>query len=181
MTEREFEQRLRGYYRAEVEGAGRMPAELRENVWAIPDRMPATAGLFQSRRAVVLFAAAMLTALLVGGAIAIGAGLLRLPWERDDPPTIIARPGGWVAYVVALTDWNTPGGPAFETPGSPTRIALVRDGESTPIYIGGATPPEAGAPTDEWLSVRQQCPAFSPDGSHLAYLERQPDRGGGGT
>lgn len=176
MTEREFEQRLRGFYQLEVEAAGRVPAELREKVWSIPDRMPGKAGLFQSRRAVVLFAAAMLTALLVGGAIAIGAGLIRMPWEREDSPTIIARPGGWVAYVVALTDWNTPGGPTFETPGSPTRIALVRDGESIPIYIGGAAPPEPGAPTDEWLSVRQQCPKFSPDGLWLAYVEAEPAR-----
>ena len=39
------------------------------------------------RRTVVLLAAAMLTALLIGGALAVGAGLLRLPWvpEHTDP------------------------------------------------------------------------------------------------
>ena len=178
MTEREFEQRLRGYYRAEVEAAGRLPVELREGVLGIPDRMPTPIGFFQTRRGFVLMAVtAMLTALLLGLAIAIGSGLLRLPWE-EDRDTVLSRNGGWVAYVVALTDWNTPGGPTFETPGSPTRIAILKEGSSTPVYIGGITPPATGAPTEEWLSVRQQCPVFSPDGTHLAYFERQPTRGG---
>ena len=178
MTEREFEQRLRNYYRAEADAAGRLPVELREGVLGIPDRMRTPIGFFQTRRGfVVLAATAMLTALLLGVAIAIGSGLLRLPWEEDQD-TVLSRNGGWVAYVVALTDWNTPGGPTFETPGSPTRIAIVKEGTSTPIYLGGVTPPATGASTEEWLSVRQQCPVFSPDGTHLAYFERQSTRGG---
>lgn len=172
MTEREFEQRLRAYYRAEAEAAGRLPRELRESVWSIPDRMPRSIGFFQTRRGFTMLAAmAMLMALLVGAAVAIGSGLLRLPWE-EDRDTVLSRNGGWIAYVVALTDWNTPGGPTVETPGGPSRIAILEEGSSTPIYIGGITPPEPGAPTDEWLSVRQQCPVFSPDGTHLAWTER---------
>ncbi len=180
MTEHELEQRLRAWYRAEVESAT-APSALQASVAAIPAQLPYRARFFQTRRRFVLLAAtAMLAALLIGGAIAIGSGLLRLPWLPDDRNLAIGRPSGWVAYVVALTDWNTPDGPTYESPGSPTRIALVRDGESSPTYIGGIDPPEPGTPTDEWLSIRQQCPAFSPDGTRLAYFERRPDEGGDG-
>jgi hypothetical protein len=90
MTDREFDQRLRAFYRDEVELAGRVPDQLRESVLAIPDDVMDRAGLLGPRRRVVLLAAAMLTALLVGGAIALGSGLFRLPWLSEDRITTIA-------------------------------------------------------------------------------------------
>jgi hypothetical protein len=85
MTERELEQRLRAWYRSEADAAGSAPMDLQMSVSAIPDVVPSRAGLFGIRRnMLVLAVAAMLAALLVGGAIAVGAGLL--PWllDRDD-------------------------------------------------------------------------------------------------
>jgi hypothetical protein len=92
MTEREFEQRLRAFYRAEVEAAGQVPADLVESVASIPDRVPYRPGLFQTRRGVVLLAAALLMALLVSGAIAVGTGLIRLPWLPDERTTQLSGP-----------------------------------------------------------------------------------------
>jgi hypothetical protein len=83
MTEHEFERRLRTWYRDQVEAAGPMPPNLRAAVWSIPDEEPVRPAAVASwRRLLVLAAAAMLLALLVGGAIAIGLQLL--PWERDE-------------------------------------------------------------------------------------------------
>lgn len=104
MTEREFEQRLRAFYRAEVESAGPAADQLRDGVWAIPDEMPTRSDLFGTRRFVVLAAAAMLTVLLVGGAIAVGAGLLR--WLDLDPSPSVPRPLIWVAQ----DESDVPGG-----------------------------------------------------------------------
>jgi hypothetical protein len=102
MTEREFEQRLRGFYRSEVEAAAdRVPPELRESVWAIPDTVRIGGrGSFASRRTVLLLAAAMLLALAVGTAIAVGAGLI--PWLDDDRRTELSVPDSWAQ--LPLTD-----------------------------------------------------------------------------
>jgi hypothetical protein len=87
MTERELEQRLRAWYQSEADAAGPAPMDLQTSVSAIPDAMPSRTGLFGSRRSVVLLAAAaMLVALLVGGAIAVGAGLI--PWLTEEPDEI---------------------------------------------------------------------------------------------
>jgi hypothetical protein len=85
MTEHEFEQQLRGFYRARADAGMAAPAVLREDVWSIPDEMPYRRGFLGPRRTQVLLVAALLTALMVGGAIAIGAGLIRNPWLPDLP------------------------------------------------------------------------------------------------
>jgi hypothetical protein len=90
MTEREFERRMRGFYKAEVRAGGRVPVELRESVWAIPDDVPIEPRLFASRRPVLLLAAAMLLALVVSTAIAVGAGLI--PWLEEEPDTELVPP-----------------------------------------------------------------------------------------
>jgi len=102
MTEREFEQRLRGFYRSEVEAAAhRIPPDLRERVWAIPDAVAiGRRGSLASRRMVLLLAAAMLLALAVGTAIAVGAGLI--PWLEDDQRTELSVPESWAR--LPLTD-----------------------------------------------------------------------------
>lgn len=83
MTEHEFEQRLRTWYRDQVEAAGPMPPNLRAGVWSIPSAEPVRPSAAASwRRHLILAAAAMLLVLLVGGAIAIGLQLL--PWQRDE-------------------------------------------------------------------------------------------------
>ena len=107
MTEREFELRLRGYLRGEVAAAGAVPAELRESVWAIPDDVAAAgSGVFRTRRGIVLLAAAaMLLALLVGGAIAVGSGLI--PWLEGDKELNVPGGAPWVDQPATSAEAGT--------------------------------------------------------------------------
>jgi hypothetical protein len=85
MTERELEQRLREWFQTEIGDGLEAPAELRASVAGIPDTMPTPVTVFGGRRNLALLAvAAMLAALLIGGALAVGSGLIRLPWMDDD-------------------------------------------------------------------------------------------------
>jgi hypothetical protein len=112
MTEREFEQHLRDWYQSRVDDAGAVPLELEARVQAIPDISPHRPGLFGiQRRMVILAAAAMLLALLVGGAVAVGAGLI--PWLNDDSDTVLA-PGAWEAQDLSNVD---PGTYTLDVPG----------------------------------------------------------------
>ena len=85
MTQRDLERRLREYYAAKSPLADTAPADLRAAVLNVPDAGVAPLGERTNRQLVVLLVAALLAALLVGAAIAIGSGLVRLPWlsERD--------------------------------------------------------------------------------------------------
>ncbi|MEK6191384.1 MAG: hypothetical protein AABM41_03545 [Chloroflexota bacterium] len=100
MTERELEQRLRAWFQAEVGDGLQAPAELRASVVGLPDTMPTPVTLLGGRRNLALLAtAAMLTALLIGGALAVGSGLIRLPWLDDDRADSNSFPlAGPVAY-----------------------------------------------------------------------------------
>ena len=116
----------------------------------------------------------VLAVVLIGG-VALGVRNLSDAFaDRPDGSSQRVTANGWVAYVVALTDWNTPGGPEFESPAGPTRIALVHPADPSPRYVGEVSPPQPGESLDDWLSVRQQCPTMSPDGGRLAFLERKP-------
>lgn len=85
MTERELEQRLRDWFQAEIGDGLEAPAGLRASVAGIPDTMLTPVTVFGGRRNLALLAvAAMLAALLIGGALAVGSGLIRLPWMDDD-------------------------------------------------------------------------------------------------
>jgi Galactose oxidase, central domain len=77
MTDRELEERLRGFYRTEVQKGETAPVALRQDVAAIPRTVPLRAGRLVRGRALTLLAAAAL--LVVGGAVAAGSSLLRLP------------------------------------------------------------------------------------------------------
>lgn len=79
MTDQELEQRLRAWYHAEIDDGESAPISLRTSLAAMAHTPTTSAGLFGSRRSLALLAAAMLTALLIGGAIAVGSGLVRLP------------------------------------------------------------------------------------------------------
>ena len=102
MTEHEVEHRLRTWLRAEAEeGAS---AALWTSVTAIPDagpiRAPGFRGYFGERRSLALMAAALVLAtLLAAGALAVGSGLVRLPWLNA------VRYPNTVAYLVP-TNWG---------------------------------------------------------------------------
>lgn len=120
MTEHELELRLRDYYRLEVADDG-APSFLRSTVTAIPETVPASP--FQGRRGLVLLiAAALLAALLAGGAIAIGTGLIDLSRTMDvvlPTPSESAAPG-----VVATKGFTTAGSiGGCENPAMPDGVA----------------------------------------------------------
>jgi hypothetical protein len=87
MLDRDLEQRLRGYFATEV-GADAASSSLVARVTAIPDARPASP-IFGDRRTVVLLAAAaLLLALVLGTALAVGSGLVMLPWtSRETVPS----------------------------------------------------------------------------------------------
>jgi hypothetical protein len=93
MTDRELELQLRAWYRARADQSMTAPAELAASVLAIPDEEPVRPEFFGSRRTLLLMAAALLLALVVGTAVAIGEGLL--PWLDDDGTPELGLPASW--------------------------------------------------------------------------------------
>ena len=77
MNDRELEAGLRAFYRAQVGEAETAPLSLRRDVAAIPTADSPRSRLLSRGRGMTLLAAAAL--LLVGGAFAVGSGVLRLP------------------------------------------------------------------------------------------------------
>jgi hypothetical protein len=132
MTEHELEQQLRAWYRSEADAAGSAPLHLQVSVSAIPDELPARRGLFGMRRnMMVLAAAALLVALVVGGAIAVGAGLL--DWLIRDRDEIFQSEG---------IPWNEQ--PESDLPAGTYWLEIKRrpslDPVSTPIRITFTVP-----------------------------------------
>ena len=107
MTDRELEARLRALYASRGPAEPGAPIELRSELIAIT-RGPSPTVRFGSRTWVVLAAAALLGAMLIGGALVAGSGLLRsialvppteppssAPAPSDEPPLR----GGWPKTV----------------------------------------------------------------------------------
>jgi Tol biopolymer transport system component len=105
----------------------------------------------RSLRPALLLAATLLLVLTITAALAVGSGLIKLPWLNRLPVPTTTAPNGLIAYP--LGDENDP-------------LAAVAD-----IYLTSmdGTPRRIiGFPGD---GVYQTCPAFSPDGALLAYRE----------
>ena len=75
MTDRELEQRLRAFYADEVGATEAAPTDLRASLAAIPVTTPTPLRPISRRRGFTLLAVAAVLA--VGGAVAVGAGLVR--------------------------------------------------------------------------------------------------------
>jgi Tol biopolymer transport system component len=88
--------------------------------------------------------------------VAVVGSLIRTP----ELPSQRLPGNGWVAYPQ----------PYGGNTGSPSLIYLVREGEEPRIFNGPQRNPDQ----------RQTCPAFSPDGTRLAYAERTGYRDGKG-
>lgn len=83
MTERDLEKRLRAWYQPETGEDQYAPSSLRARVAVIPDvALPGALSAGQ-RRLLLIAAMAMLGGLLIGSAIAVGSGWLRLPLPQD--------------------------------------------------------------------------------------------------
>jgi hypothetical protein len=136
MNDRDLEARLRSWYRAEAGEAEAAPLVLRQDVVAIPRTSPHGSRRSGRGRGITLLAAAAL--LLIGGALAAGSGLLRLPTvvppvpdpsviavataspdatSQSPSPTPTAPPGP-SECVVPSSDPSEPTGPLAWTPES---------------------------------------------------------------
>src|SRR5262249_61615703 len=95
MNDRELEARLRAMYRAEVTGTETAPLSLRRDVVAIPRTATSPRRFVGRGHGFTLLAAAAAVA-LVGGALAVGAGVLRqsavVPPAPSLGPLAIASP-----------------------------------------------------------------------------------------
>ena len=80
MSDDQLEARLRNWYRAEVPGDETAPAGLRSSLVTIPHTSPGSRRwLAPRRRPTLLAAAALLAVAIVGGALAVGSGIVKLP------------------------------------------------------------------------------------------------------
>jgi dipeptidyl aminopeptidase/acylaminoacyl peptidase len=114
MTDHELEQRVRAWYRAEIGDGEAAPIDLRIAVVAIPQAAAIPARRFGRRPGMTLLAAAAV--LLVGGALAAGSGLVRLPAVTLVPPS----PAPSLGVVPSATATEASAGPteqASPTPG----------------------------------------------------------------
>jgi len=113
LTDRDIEQLLR------ARSAGLPEPALLDAILgatrALEQERPRWSQLPTSRRTTILLAAALLTALLVGISVAVGSGILRLPWPADREPDMLLPLAGPItnchrplAEDVALTvvDWQ---------------------------------------------------------------------------
>ena len=148
MSDDDLERRLRAWYQAGIGQREAAPATLYASLAEIAETAPAPTGRFASRRYFLLLAAAALVmSLLVGGTIAIGSGLLSLPWAVDEaPPAVEALT--WTRSSLEL-DWPLPirGEPA----GGAVVVPLV-DAE-----LGNYTDPlgDIGPTALPWLDIEE--------------------------
>ncbi|MFL5674744.1 MAG: kelch repeat-containing protein, partial [Chloroflexota bacterium] len=182
MTDRELEARLRAWYADVDEAAGAAPADLRDSLAAIPVVTPTVVGAPSRRRGLTLLGIAAV--LMVGGAIVVGSGSVRLPSVVPPVPSDALRA-------------STGPGPSPDASGVPSRsasptpnlrpgrlIAFIRDVDkprddcsrqrtSCPtarVWTVGSDGNGARELFDEGVT-NQSLIGWSPDGSRLLYME----------
>jgi Kelch motif/Galactose oxidase, central domain len=118
MNENELERSLRSWHRATIDPNERAPIELRTSLVAI-SQVAAPQARFFDRPRFGLLAAALLAALLLGGAIGLGSGLIRLPSllivipspteTLRETPSAAPRLPTWTgaAFMVSARTWHT--------------------------------------------------------------------------
>jgi hypothetical protein len=114
MTDRELEQRLRAWYRAEINESESAPLELRTSLMAIAGAPSPSLNVVPGRRNLALLVAAVLaTGLLIGGAIAVGSGLVRLssvvPPAPSPDSSSVPLPSSTEAVTAVSGSWTVIG------------------------------------------------------------------------
>ncbi len=155
MTDRELEQRLRAWYGTEVGEDEIASLPLRSAVVSIPRVIPRPARRFGRGRGVALLAAAAL--LLVGGALAAGSGLVRLPTLVLPAPVpsqaVVLTPSPAPIETssvvpVRAPSWTATG--SMATNGEGGTATLLRDGRVLVMHVspdGSKHPAELYDPT----------------------------------
>ena len=107
MSDSQFEAQIRTSIRRGVDHAS-VPSGLRFAVFSIPDAEPATTDMRGSRRLFIVLAVGILMILAASGVIAVGSGLIRLPWpdvlDPDGGVTTIFRDLGLSSVTVSSSD-----------------------------------------------------------------------------
>jgi len=193
MTDNELEQRLRAWYRDEVDDIPSGPVELRESVLAIPRSLPVRVRRSGARRrTITLLAAAAI--LIGGGAVAVGSGLVKLSAVVVVPPSpspstgLLPTPSPGL-QTPSPTDQATPS-PATALGGGMLLVRdIPRDANGTPIdtvhgfgtgtYDVSLVDPETGARTllgtvpYDWRTGYTPEFRWAPDGRHAMITDRR--------
>ena len=150
MTDDDLERRLRAWYQAEIGNREAAPATLYSSLAEIADEALAPAGRFATRRYfLVLAAAALVVSLLVGGTIAIGSGLLSLPWTVDETP----RARDALTWTPASFDQDWPVPVRAEPEGDAVVVPLAH--AELDQYLGQYTDPhgDVGPAAPAWMDI----------------------------
>jgi len=143
MTDDQLEARLRDWYRLEVPVDETAPAGLRSSLVTMPRTSHASRHwLARRRRATLLAAAALLAVAIVGGALAVGSGIVKLPSVPPSiaPPTTGPTPSANASQdAVAVASPNPNPSSQLATPSSglePCVAARVFAGDALPAVDG---------------------------------------------
>ena len=154
MTDEGLERRLQSWYQADIGKREAAPATLHAKLMEIAETAPAPASRFATRRSFLLLAAAALVlSLLVGGTIAVGSGLLSLPWAVDEaPPAVEALT--WTRSSLEQ-DWPVP--IRAEPEGDAVVVPLVDAEPDQYAYLGQYTDPlgDIGPTAIPWLDIEE--------------------------
>jgi Tol biopolymer transport system component len=140
MTDDQLELRLRDWYRAEIPADEAAPAGLRSSLVTMPQTSPASRRWLAPKRRLILLAAAALVAVaIVGGALAVGSGIVKLPSVPPSiaPPTASPTPSASASQDLASA--NPSPNSQLATPSSslePCVTAGVPAGDALPAVDG---------------------------------------------
>jgi Tol biopolymer transport system component len=187
MTDRELEERLRAWYRADVGEGETAPLPLRRDVAAISRESSRPARLFGRGRGLTLLAAAAL--LLVGGAVAAGSGVVRLPWlvpPEPVPPVAVVPTPSPAAESTRPTSSPSPAPSPIAASRPGALIAYIRTTEKpNPDNCGAYPVPTCRVPRlwivgSDGSGAHELFPdgesvqgglTWSPDGTRLLYTD----------
>jgi Tol biopolymer transport system component len=176
MTDRELEQRLRAWYAAEVGESEKAPEDLRASLATIPSTTPVPLRPLARRRGLTLLGIAAV--LVVGGAVAAGAGLLRFNTVKPPLPSTAVLttqpPSETPAETPASTPNLRPGGLIAFTRNveKPERKCTSRFNPNCPTpRIWLVNTDGTGARELQEGSGVQVLVGWSPDGSRLLYTD----------
>ena len=144
----DLERRLQAWYQAEIGEREAAPATLHASLAEIAVTAPAPAGRFATRRGrLLLAAAALVLSLLVSGTIAIGSGLLSLPWAVDEAPRTVDA----LTWTPSSLDQDWPAPIRAEPSGAEVVVPLV-DAD-----LGQYTDPvgDIGLAAPPWLDIEE--------------------------
>lgn len=175
MTDRELERQLRTWYSDQAGENEAAPTELRDSLVAIPATTPGPMRPLSRGRGFMVLAAAAI--LLVGGALAVGSGLLRLttvvPPQPSDAVVATSGPSSSpIATPSANANIRTGELIAFTRPVQKQTTCSHQDTScpTSRLWVAGSDGRGARELFTDGLGI-QEFQGFTPDGSRLLYSD----------